>query len=94
VTALYFSGHGVEINGSNYLLVRDIPEAADGEEVLKNSGVRLQALMERLKEQRPQVSIFIIDACRDSPYASQGGKRGLVSPRGLRPEEPPKGTLI
>jgi uncharacterized caspase-like protein len=94
VTALYFSGHGVEINGSNYLLVRDIPEAADGEEVLKNSGVRLQALMERLKEQRPQVSIFIIDACRDSPYASKGGKRGLVSPRGLRPEEPPKGTLI
>lgn len=95
VTALYFSGHGVEINGSNYLLVRDIPEVADGEEVLKNSGVRLQALMERLKEQRPQVSIFIIDACRDSPYANQGGKRGVVaSARGLRPEEPPKGTLI
>jgi formylglycine-generating enzyme required for sulfatase activity len=94
VTALYFSGHGVEINGSNYLLVRDVPQAADGEEVLKNSGIRLQALMERLKEQRAQVSIFIIDACRDSPYASQGGKRGIVSPRGLRPEEPPKGTLI
>jgi formylglycine-generating enzyme required for sulfatase activity/uncharacterized caspase-like protein len=95
VTALYFSGHGVEINGSNYLLVRDIPEVADGEEVLKNSGVRLQALMERLKEQKPQVSIFIIDACRNSPYANQGGKRGVVaSARGLRPEEPPKGTLI
>jgi len=96
VTALYFSGHGVEINGSNYLLVRDIPQAADGEEVLKNSGIRLQALMERLKEQRPQVSIFIIDACRDSPYAAQGGKRGVMSmaARGLRPEEPPKGTMI
>ena len=94
VTALYFSGHGIEINGSNYLLVRDIPQAADGEEVLKNSAVRLQALMDRLKEQRPQVSIFIIDACRDSPYASQGGKRGVVSPRGLKAEEPPKGTLI
>jgi formylglycine-generating enzyme required for sulfatase activity len=95
VTALYFSGHGVEINGSNYLLVRDIPEVADGEEVLKNSGVRLQALMERLKEQKPQVSIFIIDACRNSPYVNQGGKRGVIaSARGLRPEEPPKGTLI
>jgi formylglycine-generating enzyme required for sulfatase activity/uncharacterized caspase-like protein len=94
VTALFFSGHGVEINGSNYLLVRDIPEAADGEEVLKNSGVRLQALMERLKEQKPQVSIFVIDACRDSPYANQAGKRGLVAARGLRPEDPPKGTLI
>ena len=34
VTALYFSGHGVEINGSNYLLVRDIPQAADGEEAV------------------------------------------------------------
>src|SRR5882724_11290425 len=40
VTAMFFSGHGFEINGSNYLLVRDIPQAADGEEVLKNSGIR------------------------------------------------------
>ena len=94
MTALYFSGHGVEINGSNYLLVRDIPQAADGEEVLKNSGIRLQSLMDRLKEQRAQVSIFIVDACRDSPYAAQGGKRGIVSPRGLKVEEPPKGTMI
>jgi formylglycine-generating enzyme required for sulfatase activity/uncharacterized caspase-like protein len=94
VTALYFSGHGVEINGSNYLLVRDTPLAADGEEVLKNSALRLQALMDRLKEQRAQVSIFIIDACRDNPYADPRGKRGLNAARGLRPEEPPKGTMI
>jgi formylglycine-generating enzyme required for sulfatase activity len=94
VTALYFSGHGVEINGSNYLLVRDAPAAADGEEVLKNSALRLQALIERLKEQRAQVSIYIIDACRDNPYADPRGKRGLNVARGLRPEEPPKGTMI
>jgi formylglycine-generating enzyme required for sulfatase activity len=94
VTALYFSGHGVEISGSNYLLVRDAPLAGDGEEVLKNSALRLQALMDRLKEQRAQVSIFIIDACRDNPYADPRGKRGLNVARGLRPEEPPKGTMI
>ena len=94
VTAVFFSGHGVEINGSNYLLVRDVPQAADGEEVLKNSGLRLQSLMDRLKEQRPQVSIFIVDACRNNPYVSQGGKRSLGSARGLKPEEPPKGALI
>jgi formylglycine-generating enzyme required for sulfatase activity/uncharacterized caspase-like protein len=94
VTALFFSGHGIEINGSNYLLVRDIPPAADGEEVLKNSGFRLQALMDRLKEQRPQVSILIVDACRDNPYANLGGRRGLGSARGLKPEEPARGTLI
>ncbi len=94
VTALFYSGHGFEINGSNYLLVRDVPQAIDGEEVLKNSAFPLQALMERLKDQKPSVSIFIVDACRDSPYAGQGGKRGIGSPRGLKPEEPPKGTLI
>jgi formylglycine-generating enzyme required for sulfatase activity len=94
VTALYFSGHGVEINGSNYLLVRDAPVAADGEEVLKNSALRLQALIDRLKEQRAQVSIFVIDACRDNPYADPRGKRGLNVARGLRAEEPPKGTMI
>jgi formylglycine-generating enzyme required for sulfatase activity len=94
LTALYFSGHGVEINGSNYLIVRDAPQAADGEEVLKNSALRLQSLIDRLKEQRGQASIFVIDACRDNPYADQSKKRGLNASRGLRAEEPPKGTMI
>ena len=93
VTALYFSGHGIEINGSHYLLVRDVPQAAEGEEVLKNSGMRLQSMIDRLKEQRAQLSIYIVDACRNNPYAAPGGKRSLGT-RGARPEEPPKGTLI
>src|SRR5262245_55654841 len=93
VTAIYFSGHGIEINGSHYLLVRDVPQAAEGEEVLKNSGMRLQSMIERLKEQRTQVSIYIIDACRNNPYATPSGRRSLAT-RGARPEDPPKGSLI
>jgi formylglycine-generating enzyme required for sulfatase activity/uncharacterized caspase-like protein len=93
VTAIYFSGHGIEINGSHYLLVRDVPQAAEGEEVLKNSGMRLQSMIDRLKEQRTQVSIYIVDACRNNPYDAKTGRRSL-STRGARPEEPPKGTLI
>lgn len=92
--ALYYAGHGVELNGANYLLTLDVPAADDGEDVLKSSGLRVGALMERLKEQQPAVTLFIIDACRNSPYASAGIKRSIGSTRGLKREEPPAGVMV
>ena len=42
--------------------------ADDGEEVMRGSAIRVGSLMERLREQGPQVAVWIIDACRDNPY--------------------------
>jgi formylglycine-generating enzyme required for sulfatase activity/uncharacterized caspase-like protein len=94
VTALYFAGHGFEINGTNYLLVRDAPQVADGEDVLRESAIRFGSLMDRLKDKQAQVSLFFLDACRDSPYANQNSKRSIGGSRGLVREDPPKGTLV
>jgi formylglycine-generating enzyme required for sulfatase activity len=92
--ALYFAGHGIEINGTNFLLARDVPQADDGQEVLRNSAIAVSSLMERLRDQRPQVSVVIIDACRNNPYEARGIRRSVGSVRGLTREEPPKGTLM
>ena len=44
--ALFFAGHGVEIGGLNFLLPRDVPRVASGEEeVLKASGLSAERLL-------------------------------------------------
>jgi formylglycine-generating enzyme required for sulfatase activity/uncharacterized caspase-like protein len=92
-TAIFFAGHGIEMDGMNYVLPRDVPVPEDGQEVLRGSAIRVYWLMERLREQNPQVTIWIIDACRDSPYAGRA-TRSLGTARGLKREDPPKGSLI
>ena len=94
VATIFYAGHGIELNGVNFLLPRDVPRPDDGEELMRGSAIRVGSLMERLREQNPQVAVWIIDACRDSPYAGPGMTRSVGSTRGLKREEPPKGTLV
>lgn len=74
-TALvYYSGHGAEHNGKNYLLSLDAllttPEHFDDE------GVSLQYLLETLKASGSTVNIVILDACRNSPEINAIRSRG------------------
>ena len=79
VTTIYFAGHGIELNGVNFLLTRDVPRPDEGEELMRGQAIRVNSLMERLREQNPQVAVWIIDACRDSPYAGPGVTRSVGS---------------
>ena len=92
VAAIYFAGHGVEIQNTNYILTSDIPEVEDGADVMKSSAIDVSGLLDRLKQQQPQVVLAIIDACRDNPFSSRG-TRGVGGGGGLGASDPPKGTL-
>src|ERR1700737_717631 len=92
VAALYFAGHGVEIQNTNYILTSDIPEVTDGADVMKSSAIEVPALLDRLKEQKPQALLAIINACRDNPF-SKRGTRSVGSRAGLGASDPPKGSL-
>jgi TPR repeat protein len=92
--AVFFAGHGVEIDGQNFLLPRDVPRVASGEEeVLKGSGLSLAALLDQVRDRHPQVGLYILDACRDNPFVDGKG-RGIGGTRGLARVEPPSGTFI
>ena len=82
-TALvHFSGHGVEIDGQNYLLAADIPKPQSGQQdFIKSEAMSLGDLMQRIASSGAGTRIFIIDACRDNPFAGSGG-RGLGGTRG------------
>ena len=91
---VHFSGHGVEIDGQNYLLPADIPVPESGQVgLLKAEALALTTLVEEIGDKGAAVRILIIDACRDNPFA-KSGKRSLGASRGLKPVEPPKGTFI
>lgn len=64
VALVYFSGHGVEAGGENFLLPVDAdPGALDAGDGL----VTLSALLKPLRA-RADIVILLIDACRTSPF--------------------------
>jgi uncharacterized caspase-like protein len=76
----YFSGHGVQFGGSNYLIPIDI--TADSEAQVADDAIPLQRILDDLTEQKARFSLAIIDACRSNPFKEAGraiGGRGLAS---------------
>jgi formylglycine-generating enzyme required for sulfatase activity len=93
--ALFFAGHGVEINGANYLVARDVPNVGPREEkLLAGASIRFDELLHDLRERRVGLSLFIVDACRENPFRDTRG-RFVGSARGLkRVEDAVKGSFI
>jgi branched-chain amino acid transport system substrate-binding protein len=80
---LFFSGHGVQLGGMNYLLPVDV--GAESEEQVKDDALALGKALEDLRERRPRFTLAIIDACRDNPFQGSGrsiGGRGLTGVAG------------
>lgn len=94
VAFVHYSGHGVEVDGHDLLLPKDIPVPETGQsDYLEEEAIDLNTLMSRVAESGASVRIFVIDACRDNPFASGNG-RGLGQARGLAIVEPPQGSFV
>jgi Caspase domain len=75
----YFSGHGVQFGGTNYLIPVDL--LPQNEEEVADDSVGLQRVLDDMSDQKARFSLAIIDACRENPFKSAGrsiGKKGLV----------------
>ncbi|MER9589873.1 caspase family protein [Mesorhizobium australicum] len=69
--AVYYSGHGVGIKGENYV----VPDDADdtGAENLKqitDQLISIKQMMDDLKPKQVNESVWILDACRNNPFAN------------------------
>jgi Caspase domain len=85
----YFSGHGVQFGGSNYLVPVDI--TADSEAQVADDAIPLQRVLDDLTEQKARFSLAIIDACRNNPFKHNGRALGG---RGLAVVTPATGQMI
>jgi uncharacterized caspase-like protein len=89
VGLFYYAGHGVQIEGENYLVPvgADVEDAADVKYELVNVGY----VLDEMKNAANRLNIVILDACRNNPF----GGRGLRAlSRGLAQMQAPEGTLI
>jgi len=90
----YYAGHGVQINGSNYLIPVNIGATLTGEQALIDRSVDLSEVTQRMAEASPSAfRMLIIDACRDNPF-SIVGKRSIGVRRGLAPPAQANGMMI
>ncbi|MEX0343940.1 MAG: caspase family protein [Rhizobiaceae bacterium] len=80
VALVYFSGHGVEAGGENFLLPTDADPAA-----LDATGGNLVALSSLLKPLQAQAKIVIVlvDACRTNPFPDGTMVRTATDPDGV-----------
>jgi hypothetical protein len=75
----YFSGHGVQLGGTNYLIPVTLDPTSEGQVI--DDSIALQRVLDDLGEQKPRFSLAIVDACRDDPFKGSGraiAKRGLA----------------
>ncbi|MCP4662052.1 MAG: hypothetical protein GY856_42155 [bacterium] len=87
VGVFYFAGHGVQVDGRNYLI--PVGTRIGEETELKYKAVDLGFLLDQMGEAHNRLNIVILDACRDNPFRSF---RTLS--RGLAQTEAPTGTFI
>lgn len=90
---LYYSGHGIEFGGVNYLVPVEANLKSDRDVDLE--AVDIGKVISAIGGAK-RLRLVILDACRDNPFASQM-KRTVASRsvgRGLARMEPEAGTLI
>jgi hypothetical protein len=94
-TALFFfAGHGFEIHGQNYLLPTDVPAVTEGqEELVRDASFAVERIVDRLQTRGARISILVLDACRNNPFA-RPGTRAIKGTGGLAPITPSEGVFV
>lgn len=84
----YFAGHGMQINGSNYLIPVNIDVVDEGD--VEFEAVNAARVISKMKSAENKLNVVILDACRNNPFARnfRSALQGLVQMTA------PKGTII
>ena len=88
VGVFYYAGHGIELEGENYLLSQNTP--CDRVEGVKRYSMKLQDVVDKMNKTSCKTKILIIDACRNNPFPVDRG----FGTTNLAPIFAPQGTLI
>jgi uncharacterized caspase-like protein len=90
IAVIYFAGHGLEVDGTNYLVPVDAMLERDAD--VDDEAVSLNRIL-MAAEPATKLRLVILDACRDNPFtkkmkrtlASRAVGRGLVGVEASRP---------
>ncbi len=104
VAFFYYSGHGVQVDGSNYLV--PVSAAPASERDIPVQMVAADLVLQDMADAGAALNVMVLDACRNNPFAMAGtsGTRGLrpggtaavgtAPAAGLAEMHAPRATLI
>ena len=88
VGLLFYAGHGMQIDGKNYIIPVDL-EICDKSKTIV-SCYSVNSFLDGVSSYKGKTIICILDACRNNPFASNRGFSAGFAPF----TNPPKGTII
>lgn len=92
---VFYSGHGLEIDGANYLIPVDAPKVtAQQQSLMKDESISSDSMIQRLRANGALLQVFVLDACRDNPFRDKTG-RSLGPPgSSLGPPKATRGLFV
>jgi len=88
VALFYYSGHGIQVKGENYVV--PIDAEITSEEEVEYSAVNVGMVTAQMERARSRVNIVFLDACRNNPFA----RSFRSATQGLAMVNAPAGTFI
>ena len=67
VGLFYFSGHGIQINGRNFII--PVGARVKGERDVEYESVDVGRVLGKMEDAGNRMNLVILDACRDNPFA-------------------------
>ena len=88
VALIFYAGHGVQINGENYLIPVDAEIYAEID--IEIEGIKASTMLNTMAWSDSRMNIVILDACRNNPFIASARS----SSGGLARMDAPTGTLL
>jgi len=88
VGLFYYAGHGMQVNGANYLIPVDAQ--IEDENEVRFKAVDAGLVLAKMEQAKSDVNIVVLDACRDNPFS----RSFRSSSHGLASMDAPSGTFI
>lgn len=84
----YFAGHGIQVNGRNYLIPVDAEIETESD--IKFEAVDAGRVLGKMEDAGNDLNIVILDACRDNPFS----RSFRTNNQGLARMDAPKGSIV
>jgi Caspase domain/Concanavalin A-like lectin/glucanases superfamily len=88
VGLFYYAGHGIQVDGENYLV--PVNAAVYTEAEVEDECLKVSSVLRQMESAGNRLNIIILDACRDNPF----GRSFRSSNMGLAKMDAPTGSIL
>ncbi|QTT85355.1 caspase family protein [Pseudomonas chlororaphis] len=86
IALVYYSGHGIELGGINYLVPADAELSRPGDET--STYISLPYLINEIQGTGAGITVIILDACRSNPFSAPVADEEYLDPKKPIPAPP------